>query len=140
MATRSMRRDSCFHSSWQCYWNRYAVVLADSLRPGCCRLGILKAWALRCRRRQSPEHQAYRANANHALARIGADLVIPAVAPIAAYPGKGALDDPANLQRLKTHGVGRAAADLQPQPPPAIVIKPLIETVIVVFVVAEERR
>src|SRR5207244_3011544 len=47
-------------------------------------------------------------------------LIILAIAPVTAYPRKGALDYPANLQRLESHGAFRAAADLQPQLAPPL--------------------
>src|SRR5436309_48827 len=104
---------------------------------GLVRLGIFERWAFLCRGPQPPEQETHGTDQDHAFTGVRPLLIILAITPVAAEPGKGALHHPTDGERLESDRTRRPAADLHSPFPLAVLVQPLIVLVIVILVVAE---
>src|SRR5437764_7960191 len=76
---------------------------------GLVRLGIFERWVFLCRGPQPPEQETHGTDQDHAFTGVRPLLIILAITPVAAEPGKGALHYPADGERLESDRTRRPA-------------------------------
>src|SRR5262245_43506592 len=89
----------------------------------------------RLARSQATEHEMYRADANHGLARVGPPLIVFAVTPVPPMPSVSTFHDPALGQYGESSGAWLACFDVE-LPAGTVVSKPTAKVVVVILAVS----
>ena len=100
--------------------------------------GIFESWTLLRCWLQPPEQETYGTYENHTFAGISTPLIVFAITPVTAQPGKAAFHHPTNGERLKSLRIRRPTADLHMPLLLTVLGQPSIVGIVVILVIAKD--